>query len=80
MCNRGRREVTFRNRKRGRRQWPGKADEQKAVYANRRRVKGNYGKTAAEENAGELIERSFAHCYENRRHAASLSAGAVKIF
>jgi hypothetical protein len=27
-----------------RRQWAGKADEQKAVYANRRRVKGDYGK------------------------------------
>src|SRR5436190_2340329 len=29
---------------RGRRKWSGKADEQKAVYANRRRVNGTYGK------------------------------------
>ena len=49
--------------KRGRRKWAGKADEQKAVYANRRRVKGNYGKRLLKKR-GELIERSFAHCYE----------------
>jgi transposase len=49
--------------KRPRRQWAGKADEQKAVYANRRRVKGSYGKRLLKKR-GELIERSFAHCYE----------------
>src|ERR1019366_7116690 len=36
----------------GRRNWAGKAEEQQAVYANRRRGRG------------ELVERSFAHCYE----------------
>ena len=35
--------------KRPLRNWDDKADEQKAVYANRRRVKGNYGKRPAEE-------------------------------
>jgi transposase len=50
--------------KRPRRKWDGKADEQKAVYANRRRVKGNYGKRLLKKR-GELIERSFAHCYES---------------
>jgi transposase len=45
--------------KRGRRKWAGKADEQKAVYANRRRVKGYYGKRLLKKR-GELIERSFA--------------------
>src|SRR4029434_106738 len=30
--------------KRQRRKWTGKAAEQKAVYANRRRIKGSYGK------------------------------------
>jgi len=49
--------------KRGRRKWAGKAAEQKAVYANRRRVKGSYGKGLMKKR-GELIERSFAHCYE----------------
>lgn len=47
----------------GGRKWAGKAAEQKAVYANRRRVKGNYGKRLLKRR-GELIERSFAHCYE----------------
>jgi len=48
---------------RGRRKWAGKADEQKAVYANRRRVRGHHGKQLLKKR-GELIERSFAHCYE----------------
>lgn len=50
--------------KRPLRNWDDKADEQKAVYANRRRVKGNYGKHLLKKR-GELIERSFAHCYES---------------
>jgi transposase len=49
--------------KRPRRKWAGKAAEQRAVYANRRRVKGRYGKRLMKKR-GELIERSFAHCYE----------------
>ncbi len=48
---------------RPRRKWAGKAAEQKAVYANRRRIKGRYGKHLLKKR-GELIERSFAHCYE----------------
>jgi transposase len=49
--------------KRPTRNWDGKTEEQKAVYANRRRVKGNYGKRLLKKR-GELIERSFAHCYD----------------
>jgi transposase len=49
--------------KRGRRKWAGKPGERKAVYANRRRVQGHYGKQLLKKR-GELIERSFAHCYE----------------
>ena len=45
------------------RKWDGKAAEQKAVYGNRRRVRGDYGKRLLKKR-GELIERSFAHCYE----------------
>jgi len=48
---------------RGRRKWDGKAEEQQAVYANRRRVRGSHGKQLLKKR-GELIERSFAHCYE----------------
>ena len=45
----------------GRRRWEGKAAQQQAVYANRRRVRGNYGKSLLRRR-GELVERSFAHC------------------
>jgi transposase len=47
----------------GRRDWQGKRAEQQAVYENRRRVRGAYGKSLLRRR-GELIERSFAHCYE----------------
>jgi transposase len=47
----------------GRRNWAGKAEEQRAVYANRRRVRGEYGKSLLRRRS-ELVERSFAHCYE----------------
>src|SRR5438445_710696 len=47
----------------GRRNWAGKPAEQQAVYANRRRVRGEYGKSLLRRRS-ELVERSFAHCYE----------------
>ena len=47
----------------GRRKWEGKASQQQAVYANRRRVQGNYGKSLLRRR-GEFVERSFAHCYD----------------
>src|SRR6266478_480688 len=49
------------------RDWEGQKDQtearaqQKAVYANRRRVGGTYGKSLLRKR-GELVERSFAHC------------------
>jgi transposase len=49
--------------KRPRRRWDGKVEEQQAVYTNRRRVKASHGKKLLKKR-GELIERSFAHCYE----------------
>ena len=48
---------------RGRRNWQGKAAEKKAVYGNRRRVRGAHGKRLMRRR-GEYIERSFAHLYE----------------
>jgi transposase len=48
---------------RGRRNWHDKPDEQQAVYANRRRIRGKRGK-ALMRKRGELIERSFAHVYD----------------
>jgi transposase len=47
----------------GRRNWQGKVEEQQAVYENRRRVRSEYGKSLLRRR-GELVERSFAHCYE----------------
>lgn len=49
--------------KRGRRRWRGKEKAQHATYANRRRVRGERGKRLLRRR-GEMIERSFAHCYE----------------
>jgi transposase len=56
---------------RGTRNWTGKTEEEQAtksaareaVYGNRRRVKGDRGKRLM-KTRGELIERSFAHCYD----------------
>ena len=50
-------------RQKGKRHWQGKMEEQQAVYENRRRVRGDYGKRLLKRR-GELVERSFAHCYE----------------
>lgn len=47
----------------GRRHWEGKGEQQKATYANRRRLQGDYGQRLLRRR-GELLERSFAHCYE----------------
>jgi transposase len=48
----------------GRRVWAGKAPAfRAAVYANRRRTRGDRGKGLMRKR-GELIERSFAHNYE----------------
>jgi transposase len=48
---------------RGRRHWAGKTAERDAVYANRRRVRGEHGK-ALLRSRGELLERPFAHALE----------------
>jgi hypothetical protein len=49
---------------RGRRDWTDQPPEaREAVYANRRRIRGARGKGLMRKR-GELIERSFAHCYE----------------
>jgi transposase len=48
---------------RGRRNWDGKETEKQAVYANRRRVKGNRGKHMQKQR-GEKVERNFAHQFD----------------
>lgn len=48
---------------RGKRNWEGKSAAQDAVYGNRRRIRGTRGK-ALMRKRGEVVERTFAHCYE----------------
>jgi transposase len=56
---------------RGSRNWKGATEEetaeksaaQEAVYGNRRRIRGERGKGLMRRR-GELVERSFAHCYD----------------
>jgi transposase len=48
---------------RGRRKWKDDIIAQQAVYANRRRIRGERGKRL-HRMRGELIERPFAHLYE----------------
>src|SRR5208337_2011019 len=47
----------------GKRHWKGKQGQQQAVYQNRQRVRGEYGKKLLRRR-GEFVERTFAHCYE----------------
>src|SRR6202050_4647244 len=50
-------------KQKGRRHWQGKGEQQKLVYQNRERVGSEYGKSLLRRRS-ELVERSFAHCYE----------------
>jgi len=52
--------------KRGQRNWIGKQAERDAVYANRRRIQGERGKSLLRRR-GLMLERPFAHCYETGR-------------
>jgi transposase len=48
---------------RGTRNWGGKPAEKEAVYANRRRIRGERGKRLQRQR-GEKIERNFAHQFD----------------
>src|SRR4029450_11090039 len=48
---------------RGRRHWTNAPEAQRAVYGNRRRVRGARGKRLLRRR-GEYVERSFAHVYD----------------
>ena len=47
----------------GKRHWVGKEEQRDAVYANRQLLERTKGKRLLRKR-GELIERTFAHCYE----------------
>lgn len=73
-------------KQRGKRHWVGKEAQQQAVYANRRRLQRPKGKYLLRRR-GELIERSFAHCYETggmrrthlRQHANILKRQLIHV-
>ena len=48
---------------RGRRHWPNAPEAQRAVYGNRRRIRGVRGQRLLRRR-GEYVERSFAHVYD----------------
>ena len=48
---------------RGQRNWQGRPNEKRAVYANRRRIEGERGKHLLAQR-GERIERNFAHQFD----------------
>jgi transposase len=48
---------------RGRRHWKDHPEARAAVYGNRRRIRGARGQRLMRRR-GELVERSFAHCYD----------------
>ena len=48
---------------RGKRNWEGKQAEKQAVYANRRRIRGERGKRM-QRARGEKLERNFAHQFD----------------
>jgi hypothetical protein len=50
-------------KQKGHRHWEGTREQQQAVYADQRRVNGAYEKHLLRKR-GELVERSFAHCYD----------------
>jgi transposase len=63
----------------GKRHWLGKAEEQRRVYANRRRVREDRSKRL-QKLRGELCERSFAHCYETGALRRMYVRGADNVF
>ena len=68
---------------RGRRCWKGAPEARDAVYANRRRIRGNRGRELLRRR-GALLERPFAHLYDTggmrrvhlRGHSNILKRGA----
>jgi hypothetical protein len=63
----------------GRRNWQGKAEEQKAVYENRRPVRGEYGKSLLRRR-GELVVSSLASRHQNQAVSGPFSALKTRFF
>ena len=63
---------------RGRRRWRGEETARRAVYANRRRYRGQRGQRL-QRMRGERVERSFAHLYETGAMRRTHLRGHVNI-
>lgn len=64
--------------RRGRRRWKAKRDQQRAVYANRRRIRSRRGERLRRRRA-ELVERSFAHTLETGGGRRSCVHGRTEV-
>jgi transposase len=64
---------------RGRRDWSDAPDAQRAVYANRRRIRGARGKRLLRQR-GELVERPFAHVYDTGAMRRTYLCGHQNIY
>ena len=60
--------------RKGRRRWKGRVDAQRAVYGNRRRLRGVRGRRLQRQRS-ERVERPFAPQARNRRAASDLRPG-----
>jgi transposase len=63
---------------RGVRNWEGKAEERKAVHANRRRIRGGRGKRLSRLR-GEHCERNFAHLCDTGGQRRTFLRGLVNV-
>jgi transposase len=64
---------------RGKRRWKGKDTARRGTYANRRRIRGRRGLDLLRRR-GELLERTFAHCFETGGMRRTWLRGRSNIF
>jgi len=64
--------------RRGRRDWIDKPEEREAVYANRRRVRGERGKHLRKRR-GEICERGFAHLCDTGGQRRTFLRGVIDV-
>lgn len=68
----------FSEPERGIRNWEGKESERKAVYGNRRRIRGEHGKRL-KKRRGEICERGFAHLCDTGGQRRTYLRGLVNV-
>jgi transposase len=68
----------FSEPERGTRRWEGKAEERKAVYGNRRRIRGERGQRLRKRR-GEICERGFSHLCDTGGQRRTFLRGLVDV-